>query len=111
MFLDENDVPLSEFQKAMILKDTSGVSQQSSKASDTPIPGKSLTTITLFVSDYNIFGSVLPTPPPPYRYPYPYPYPSHNTFNIPNPIPQQPLTNITFVEPVTKNPIVSKNQL
>lgn len=41
IFLDEYDVPLSESQKAMILKDTSGVAQHSSKASDAPIPGES----------------------------------------------------------------------
>lgn len=84
MFLDKDDMPLSECQKAMILKDTYGVAQQSSKASIAPIPGKSPTTITIFVSDSNVFESVLPTPPPP--------CPSHNTFTpssltIPNPIP------------------------
>lgn len=90
MFLDEYDVPLSELQKAMILKDTSGVAQKSSKASDAPIPGKSLTARTLFVSDTNIPESVLPPPPP-----------SHKIFTIPNPIPQPPPTNITFLEPIT----------
>lgn len=35
VLLDEDEVPLSECQKAMLLKDTSGVVQQSSRASDT----------------------------------------------------------------------------
>lgn len=77
IFLDEDGVPLSERQKVMIMKDTSGVSQQSSKASDAPIFGKSPMAKTLFISDTNISGSVLPTPPP---------SPSHNTFTIPNSI-------------------------
>lgn len=87
--------------KSLILKDTSGVAQKSSKASDALIPGKSHMAKTLFVSDSNISGSVLPTPPSP----------SHNTFTIPNPIPQPPPINITILEPVTKTPIVSENQL
>lgn len=63
MFLDEYGMPLSERQKAMILNETSGVFQESSKASDAPIHGKSPMAITLFISDSNIFGNVLPTSP------------------------------------------------
>lgn len=76
MVLD--DVPLSELHKTMILKDTSGVTQQSSKVSNSPILGKSSTARTLFISDPNVFASVLPTPPPP--------PPSHKTLSIKKPI-------------------------
>lgn len=100
MFLDEDDVPLSELQKAMILKDTSSISQQSFKAFYTTTPDKSSTVITHFVYDTNIFESILPTPSP-----------SHNTLHAPNPIPQPPLTNITILEPVTETPINSETQL
>lgn len=48
-FLDEDEVPLSEFQKAMLMKDTSGVIQQPSKASDTLTPSKLHKAINLFV--------------------------------------------------------------
>lgn len=79
MFLDEDVVPLSERQKAMILKDTSGITQQSSKASDATIPGKSFTARNLFVSNSHVFESVLPTQPSS--------SPSHNTLHTPIPIP------------------------
>lgn len=49
-FLDEDEVPLNERQKAMVLKDTSGIVQQSSKASEASIPGKSSTARNLCVS-------------------------------------------------------------
>lgn len=76
VFLDENDVSLSECKKAMILKDTSGIIQQLSKAYDAPTPGKSSTPHTLFLSDSNIYESILPTPSK-----------SYNTPPTPNPIP------------------------
>lgn len=76
MFLDEDDVPLCERKKAMILKDTFGIAQHSSKISDATIHGKYPTIRTLFVSDTNIFESILPTS-----------YPYYNTLLTPNPIP------------------------
>lgn len=103
IFLDEDEVPLSECQKAMILKDTSGVVQQSSNASDASIPGKSSTAKTFFVSDSNVSQSVLPTPPPPST--------SNNIVTIPNPILQPPPTNITLLEPITETSIVSKTHI
>lgn len=99
VFLDEDELPLSECQKSMILKDTSGVVQQSSKAPDTPIPGKSSTTITLFTSDSQVSESVLQTQP--------YPSPSSSL----NPIPRPPPTNLTVIEPVIETPIVSKTHI
>lgn len=69
-------MPLSQRQKAMILKDTSGIAQQSSKASDATILSKSSTARNLFVSDSHVSESVLPTQPSP--------SPSYK--NIPTPI-------------------------
>lgn len=53
-FLDEDEVPLSERQKAMFPKDTYGDTQQSSKASNTLILGKLPKAMNLFVSDFVI---------------------------------------------------------
>lgn len=71
MFLDEDEVPLNELQKAMILKDTSGIAQKSSKASEATIHSKPSSAINLFISDSHFSESVLPTQPSP--------SPSHNT--------------------------------
>lgn len=65
-FLDKDEVPLNELQKAILLKDTYGVIQQSSKASDTPTPSKLPNARNLFVSDSVISEWVLPTQPFPF---------------------------------------------
>lgn len=62
-FLDGDEVSLSERHKVMLLKDTYGVIQQSSKASNIPIPGKLPKAINLFVFDSVIYEWVLPTQP------------------------------------------------
>lgn len=78
-----DDVPLSELQKSTILKDTSGVAQQSSKASDARTSSKSLTARNVFVSDIDVSKNVLSTSPPP--------HPS-NTLSSPNSILSSPIT-------------------
>lgn len=82
--LDEDEVPLSELQKAILLKGTSGVIQQSSKASDARIPGKLSSARNLFILYSHFFESVLPTQTSP--------FPSDNTLPTHIPIPQPPPT-------------------
>lgn len=62
-FLDENEVPLSERQRQMLLRDTSGVSQQSTKAPSVTTSGNSPIENDLLVSDFVISERVLPTQP------------------------------------------------
>lgn len=56
-------MPLSESQKAMLLKDTSGVFQSSSRASDIA-SSKLPTDSTQFTSDSIISERILPIQPP-----------------------------------------------
>lgn len=90
VFLDEDELPLSERQKAMILKDPFGISQKSSKASNATIPGKPSSTRNLFISNSHFYESILSTQP--------FPSPSHNTLPTPILIPQPRPTNITSIE-------------
>lgn len=60
--LDEDEVPLNEFQKVMLLKDTSGVVQHTSKSSDTA-SGNLPEASTLVTSDSMIFERILPIQP------------------------------------------------
>lgn len=64
VLLDEDGVPLSERQKAMLLRDTSGDVQQSLRASD-PTSGKLPEASTLIVSDSVVSERILLIQPPP----------------------------------------------
>lgn len=63
-------MPLNKRKKAMRLKDTSGVIQQSSRASDTT-SGKLPEASIPFVSDSVVFVRILPIQPPPTYQPIP----------------------------------------
>lgn len=62
ILLDEDEVPLNERQKAMLLKDTSGGVQHSSNASDTA-SGKLHEASTQITFDSVIFERILPIQP------------------------------------------------
>lgn len=80
-FLDEDEVPLSEHQRHVLLRDTSGDAQQSTKAPSKTTSSKSPTAKSIFVSNSVISEHVLPSQPSP--------YPSQNIL-----ISQPPSTNI-----------------
>lgn len=107
-FLDEDEVSLSERQKAILMKDTSGVVQQSSEAFETSTYGKLPKVINHFVSVSINSERVLPTQPPPISQPIP----SHSQ-SIP--ISQLLLTETLILEPIlepfTETPKVSETQL
>lgn len=58
-------MPLSEHEKTMLLKDMSGVVQQSSKFSETTTYGKIPEASNLVISDSVISERILPIPSPP----------------------------------------------
>lgn len=94
MFQDEYEVPLSERQKAMILKDTSGVVQSSR------VSGKLPSNITSLNSDSISSERILPIPPP-----------SQSTIfepiSIPPPESNPPIsTPIIEIPPPISNPII-----
>lgn len=103
-FLDEDEVPLSELHKSILLKDMFGVVQQSPKASDTPTTGKLPKVRILFVFDSINSERILPTQPPPVLQPIP--SPSQRITNS-----QPPPTKTPFLKPVTKTPQVSETRL
>lgn len=95
-------MPLSERQKAILLKDTSGVSQQSSRSSDTT-SGKLHEASTPIVSDSIVFEKILPIHPPPTSQPI-----SIFSQQIYEPILLQPPPKTPSIEPVAKTPQVSE---
>lgn len=69
-FLDEDEVPLNEREKTIVLQDMSYVVHQSSRASINPTPGKlPMSRIYLFIFDSANSERVLPTQPPPISQP------------------------------------------
>lgn len=64
-FLDEDEVPLSEHQRHMLLWDTSGVTKQSTKDPSKTTSSKSPIAKSLVVFDSVISKCVLPTQPSP----------------------------------------------
>lgn len=101
---DEDEVPLSERRKAMILKDTSGVVQSSRVSGKLPSADTSLDSVS-------ISSRILPIPPP-----------SQSTISEPIPIPQPetdpqiltpiieippPISALIIEKPVTETPLVS----
>lgn len=93
VFLDEDEVPLSEREKAMILKDISGVVQSSSKASDVA-SGKLTSDSTQFNFDSILSERILPIPHPP-----------SSQSIIFEPIPLPPPQS-TFIIPIIETPLV-----
>lgn len=92
-------MPLSERQRKMLLTDTYGVAQQSTKAPNETTSGKSPITINVVISDSIVFERVLPTQPSP--------SPSQNI-----PISQTLSTNIIIPQTVTsKPPIYDQHKL
>ncbi|XP_050916319.1 uncharacterized protein LOC127131441 [Lathyrus oleraceus] len=90
-FQDEDEVPLSARQKAMILKDTSGIVQSSSRASDIT-SGKLPSDNTHFNSDSISSERILLIPPP-----------SQSAVSKPIPLPP---SESTFINPIVENPII-----
>lgn len=96
VFLDEDEAPLSERQKTMLLKDTSEVVQHSSRASD--IASSKLPTATTPITfDYVISKSILPIQPPPSSQPIIY-----------EPILLPPPSKSSTINPTTETPLVSE---
>lgn len=91
IFQDEDKVPLSERQKEIILKDTSGVVLSSSRAFDISFV-KLSSNSTPLNSDSILSQRVLPSPPP-----------SQSTIFEPIPL---PLQKSSFINPVTETPII-----
>lgn len=92
-------MPLSERQKAMLLKDTSGVVQQSSRASDTTF-GKLAKASTPFVSDFVVSERILLVQPLPTSQPIPI------ISQIFEPILLPPPLKTPIKEPITGTPQV-----
>lgn len=65
-FLDEEEMPISERQRKMLLRDTLGVAQQSTKAPSETTSGKSSITKSIVVCDSVISECVLQTHPSQY---------------------------------------------
>lgn len=61
---DEDEVPLSDRQRQMLLRDTSRTIQQSTKALSETTPGKLHEASNLVVSDFAISERILPIQPP-----------------------------------------------
>lgn len=91
IFQDEDEAPLSERQKAVILKDTSGVVMSSSRDYDIS-SGKLPSDITHFNSGSISSERILPIP-----------HPSQSTISKPIPLPP---SKSTFINPIIENPII-----
>lgn len=113
-FLDEDEVSLSKRQKAILLKDTSVVVQEYSKASDTPTPGKLPKARELFILIMLILKGSYQLIHLPFLKPV-----SSISQPISEPIPLPPPTEThvlepvlkAVLEPVTKTPTFSETQL
>lgn len=112
VFLDKDNMPLSEHQKAMLLKDTFGVVQHSSKASDT-MSGKLPEASTLITSNSMISERILPIQPPPTSQPIPVisKTPEASTHIIYEPILLLPPSKSPTIKPATETPQVSETLL
>lgn len=101
VLLDEDMVPLSENQKAMLLKHTSGVVQHSSKASDSA-SGKLPEASTPFTSDFVVSERILPIQLPPTSQLIPIISKPSKPILLPPPL-KSPI-----IKPVTETPQVSE---
>lgn len=91
---DEDEVPLNERQRQMLLRYTSGIVQQSTKAPSVTTSGK-LPEASNLVSDSVVSERILPIQPPPNSQP-----------KISKPILLPPPTETPILEPVTETPTV-----